>query len=779
MELEGKSTGQGESGTPAISPSVTAPSAPTPSPSVPAPAPTVSAPSPSSTPTTTTPPDAKDPVVRPALPQRRGLVSALQNLGQQRHPTPVYHDMLPAFMCPKEPCDAPLVSERGPAAVIAPVRFEARPSFKPQRPAPEPINGEVRRESRFACGPSSRPIRRPSDRAPRPAIVNPAHLRDLDDLDKDCEDGWAGLHEDVDYGEKLRFSDEEEDRSPGEKGRKWLPWGKQCERQASLRSGEGPPPSWRPPAEIQEEREEPRRGQCPSPGSSEAEERTRQRREEGERRDVCASKLKEPDEKKEGERDLENRPPSPNLPLSRIRPDTWQYTAKEFSELPSGQNSRQDCGEAKTLGAHYRADDRGPTETSTVPESGRFQKSLPPRFQKQQDQLYEAAQWPQSGRPANPPHGYCPSHMLGLDPRWRMMPPYMDPRGAQGRLLQDYYPPALHSGVMKQAIPQDHPGSPGPGSASDESCHPRMHQERPTEPYPSWEQESYPSAQARSLTPLYRRLENGRDIGHSDDRKERPCSQDTYEEFADGEDLPPQGCGQGRTPGVALEPSSQKESRTEAHSPKGRASPGSPDYPQPDPKELGYGGNGIDGRASRDQQCESADRDGGGADLWRNQGPQKQDWGLQSQWADPSVASSVGGRPLARRIGPMRRPVLKALNVEDKENEKPTPEAANRPVPYRFLEREAIVDAYDLKLDSASPPLGRRGPLALAKEKSPVPLRAERSDSPTDDGPVGSCLERNKTERPRPERPRPERPRPRGPTQRGLGQQRPSRPTPQ
>lgn len=40
--------------------------------------------------------------------------------------------------------------------------------------------------------PTSQPIRRPGDRLQRPAIINPEDLKDLDDLDNDCEDGWAG-----------------------------------------------------------------------------------------------------------------------------------------------------------------------------------------------------------------------------------------------------------------------------------------------------------------------------------------------------------------------------------------------------------------------------------------------------------------------------------------------------------------------------------------------------------------------------------------------------------
>lgn len=58
-------------------------------------------------------------------------------------------------------------------------------------------SGDVRRENRFVRAPprlSSQPIRRPGDRPQRPAIINPEDLKDLDELDNDCEDGWAGQY---------------------------------------------------------------------------------------------------------------------------------------------------------------------------------------------------------------------------------------------------------------------------------------------------------------------------------------------------------------------------------------------------------------------------------------------------------------------------------------------------------------------------------------------------------------------------------------------------------
>lgn len=48
---------------------------------------------------------------------------------------------LPIQMCPKETRDGPGSSEHGSAAaaVVAPMRFDARPTFRPTYPPPEPI----------------------------------------------------------------------------------------------------------------------------------------------------------------------------------------------------------------------------------------------------------------------------------------------------------------------------------------------------------------------------------------------------------------------------------------------------------------------------------------------------------------------------------------------------------------------------------------------------------------------------------------------------------------
>lgn len=67
-----------------------------------------------------------------------------------------------------------------------------------------------------------------------------------------------------------------------------------------------------------------------------------------------------------------------------------------------------------------------------------------------QEPVYKMQHWQQSGHPApssstHAQRGYYPPHVLGFDPRWMMMPPFMDPRMTQGRSSVDYYPGAVHS----------------------------------------------------------------------------------------------------------------------------------------------------------------------------------------------------------------------------------------------------------------------------------------------------------------------------------------------
>ncbi|XP_068096005.1 protein PRRC2C isoform X3 [Hyperolius riggenbachi] len=101
--------------------------------------------------------------------------------------------------------------------------------------------------------------------------------------------------------------------------------------------------------------------------------------------------------------------------------------------------------------------------------SKQFQKSLPPRFQRQQEQMKQQ-QWQQqqqgvlsqsnqsqpSSSPVPPPQhrplyqslGPHPQHLasMAFDPRWLMMQPYMDPRMMSGRPAMDM--PPMHPGMI-------------------------------------------------------------------------------------------------------------------------------------------------------------------------------------------------------------------------------------------------------------------------------------------------------------------------------------------
>ncbi|XP_029921950.1 protein PRRC2B isoform X3 [Myripristis murdjan] len=772
-------------------------------------------------------PDPKEPSLRPAQPIRRTTVPTALQYQLHHTSTAVYHDMLPAFMCSKETRETPGTADHAPTTVVAPARFDNRPAFRQSYTSPDLVNGEVRRENRFVRAPprlSSQPIRRPGDRPPRPAIINPEDLKDLDELDNDCEDGWAGLHEEVDYSEKLKFSDDEDDHSASDKNKMWAEWERERENQrecqSSLSSGEvaysqeGPEesyshhhhheslrknngrhlstetqaqqkslgPNMAHQGESLDDQDEhqrhsqtqaPTRAKYVSAELSEAVERARRRREEEERRAreerlaACAEKLKKLDEKfgkaerqlsrtEEGQKDAEGKELtlSPNREQSKAQQDNWQYSAKDASECPPDNSSGHNYREESGFSAYRSSEDDGQEPSSPLGDcSGRHpSKPIPPRFQKQsqhhqqQEQVYKMQHWQQSGHPpssgsSHPQRGYYPPHVLGFDPRWMMMPPFMDPRMAQGRSV-DYYPNAVHSsGMMKPIMHQDHLNSPG----SDEGCHTSMHQERrapSTEPYPMWNQDGYP---LRSFTPPYQRQHESSDSGQPDDRSDMACSQqDSYEERANecldnpSDDLSHHAYHQSRGPdrdhqhhdqGLLTTAQNHSQQHTES------------DYQKQDPRDKHL----KDGHEPHDETLD------GSKDSWKRDGGQKKDApsSVQSQWSEPSSSSSssvsqpseTSGRTLTRRTGPIKKPVLKALKVEDKENEKPKPEPEEKPVPYR-LEKEVLTNVYDLKKDnqpvsnrhSASPIIEKqpeeRQHLSPAPAKPERPLSTQSEDSP-------------------------------------------------
>ncbi|XP_051522324.1 protein PRRC2B-like isoform X2 [Myxocyprinus asiaticus] len=737
--------------------------------------------------------DVKEPTPRPAQPVRRPAPSALQ---YQHHKTTTYHDMLPAFMCPKDTREAPGSSDHGPATV-APVRFDSRFTYRPAFPAPEPVNGDVKRENhvpRIPPRPSTRPIRRPGDRAPRAAIINPDDLKDLDELDNDCEDGWAGLHEEVDYSEKLKFSDDEEDHSTCVKNKIWDDWDNHQDHHSSQSSGEGPylqdteDTFTRQPepllsrktngpvvstesqhqqkncvnSESTEEQEEPHRqapprGKFVSADTSEAVERARRRREEEERRAreerlaACAEKLKKLDEKfgktekptRPGETESKELMQSPGRKSSKQHQDSWQYGNKEVSETPVESSSQ----EYKDEGCNYHNDDDGPESTSPLSDYSRYQKPVPPRFQKQQqqqEQVYKMSSWQQSGHPtqsssAHPQRGFYPPHVLGFDPRWMMMPPYMDPRMVQRCSPVDFYPTGVHSsGLVKPAIQQDHLNS--PSSASDEGCHPSMHQQRrapSTEPYQVWNQDSYPSA--RSFTPPYQRQHENGDRNQADDRSDRSSSRHDSEDRgpervdSPAEEMTYQRFRQSRGSDVSL--GTQREVHHEGSSALGRTHHGDTDFSKSDHRDVSSSRH-KDITESRDEGFDSKDKSYD-SDFWRKE---RKDGSGLTQWSDQGSSSSSVSQPSEsssrtfRRTGPIKKPVLKPLKVEDKENERPKSEPEEKPVPYR-LEKEVVTNVYDLKKDAplqsnrhSAPP-----PVASTAEKQAEPPKVEKATTPPEE----------------------------------------------
>ncbi|XP_024141802.1 protein PRRC2C [Oryzias melastigma] len=55
----------------------------------------------------------------------------------------------------------------------------------------------------------------------RPSIISATELKELDNLDTDGDEGWAGAQMEVDYTEKLNFSDDEENQSTKDKVDNW------------------------------------------------------------------------------------------------------------------------------------------------------------------------------------------------------------------------------------------------------------------------------------------------------------------------------------------------------------------------------------------------------------------------------------------------------------------------------------------------------------------------------------------------------------------------------
>ncbi|XP_059869933.1 protein PRRC2B isoform X22 [Delphinus delphis] len=505
--------------------------------------------------------DSKDPSLRPAQPVRKG---ASQFMGNVYHP-PTYHDMLPAFMCSPQSSENQGTVERG-SFPLPQLRLEPRVPFRQFQ-----MNDQDGKENRLGMTRPIRPLRQLVERAPRPTIINAENLRGLDDLDTDADDGWAGLHEEVDYSEKLKFSDDDEEEEVVKDGRpKRNSWDPRRQRQLSVSSAdsadakrtqdegkdwgetggrtrvvrkvpEPQPPSrklhsWVSGPDYQkssvgsvfrqqsvEDKEDkpPPRQKFVQSEMSEAVERARKRREEEERRAreerlaACAAKLKQLDQKcrraqKAGgaqEPAGKEAPRSPGAPQENgpaVRRGSPEFSAQEAPSTFSEEAPTAPPAVAQSGGSDERAREPG----SPAQEFSKYQKSLPPRFQRQQqqqEQLYRMQHWqPVCPPPPHPQRTFYPHHpqMLGFDPRWMMMPSYMDPRIPPTRTPVDFYPSALHpSGLMKPMMAQDSLSGTGCRS-EDQSCVPPLPERRVTtvDAAPVWSPEGYVALQSKGYS---------------------------------------------------------------------------------------------------------------------------------------------------------------------------------------------------------------------------------------------------------------------------------------
>ncbi|XP_062497130.1 protein PRRC2B isoform X7 [Pezoporus occidentalis] len=720
--------------------------------------------------------DPKEPSLRPAQPVRKGASQFMGNVYQP----PTYHDMLPAFMCPQQPSETPASLDRG-SFPVPQLRLEPRVPFRQYQ-----MNDQDGKENRPSLSRPTRPVRQQMERAPRPTIINAENLKGLDELDNDADDGWAGIHEEVDYSEKLKFSEDEEEEEPLAKdGRqKWNSWDPRRQRQLSLSSADSADAKhtleegkswsdsvglsrsvrkgqdsqqplrklngWSSSSEYQKptvgnvlrqqslednkEEKVPLRQKFVHSEISEAVERARRRREEEERRAreerlaACAAKLKQLDQKcklaqKSGEtqKHPENedvRPASMEKNAVQENGPAFRRATPEFHTQEASVGYVEEESPASAAAAQSSSEEELREAPSPAQEFSKYQKSLPPRFQRQQqqqqqqvtDQLYKMQHWQQQQIYPPPSHShpqrtFYPPHpqMLGFDPRWMMMPSYMDPRMAQSRTPVDFYPSALHpSGIMKPMIQQDSIGGSSCRS-EDQNCQAGTAERKtaPLDPVPVWGQESYTSLQAKGYSLSHQKQADSitmeglhaRNDGYSaaPGRQEslsaqRDLFEDRGEEYLNAFDKKAQADFDSCLPSqrIGQDLLFQHQETVQETCPAGsrhanlRCSPLQPDFIQAE-KKPEYNGWDINHHEKPAETAAEAaeetprDEQSFSADPWKKEGANtKQPTEETTEWAPENRTTSGQhqeqmGR--TRRSGPIKKPVLKALKVEEKEKE--------------------------------------------------------------------------------------------------------------
>ncbi|XP_030317318.1 protein PRRC2B isoform X6 [Calypte anna] len=770
--------------------------------------------------------DAKEPSLRPAQPLRKGASQFMGNVYQP----PTYHDMLPAFMCP-QPSETPAPLDRG-SFPLPQLRLEPRVPFRQYQ-----MNDQDGKENRLSLSRPTRPVRQQMERAPRPTIINAENLKGLDELDNDADDGWAGIHDEVDYSEKLKFSEDEEEEETLKDGRqKWNSWDPRRQRQLSLSSADSAdvkhtleegknwsdsvslsrsvrkvqdsqqPPrklnGWSSASEYQkpalgsilrqqslEEKEEkvPLRQKFVHSEISEAVERARRRREEEERRAreerlaACAAKLKQLDQKcklaqKSGEsqKHAENedpRPPSTEKSAVQENGHVFRRATPEFHTQDVTAGSQEE--ETSAPAAQSSSEEELREAPSPAQEFNKYQKSLPPRFQRQQqqqqEQLYKVQHWQQQQVYPPPSHShpqrtFYPPHpqMLGFDPRWMMMPSYMDPRMAQSRTPVDFYPSALHpSGIMKPMIQQDSISGSSCRS-EDQNCQAGQVERKaaPLDPMPIWGQESYTPLQNKGYSLSHQKQADnitmeglhGRNESYSASpgrpdslSTQRDLFEDRGEEYLSAFEKKAQSdfdsCLSSQR--ISQDLLFQHQETVQETCPTGtrhanlRCSPLQPDFIQAE-KKPEYNGWDINHHQKPSETAaevaEEAPRDeqSFSADPWKKGGANtKQPSEETTEWV-PENRNTSGqhqeqmGR--TRRSGPIKKPVLKALKVEEKEKEMEKVKLEGEDTS-RLLKEKVAVQKAENELNDSAPVLNSTCYLLDDKGSSQASLTREAEKS--------------------------------------------------
>ncbi|XP_048214254.1 protein PRRC2C isoform X10 [Perognathus longimembris pacificus] len=276
------------------------------------------------------------------------------------------------------------------------------------------------------------------------------------------------------------------------------------------------------------EKEQEKQREMEKESKQEKEKELEQQREKEKELQKNKEQEKESELKKEREK-LEEKIEPKESPLEPVaeKQESENSSNKEGEPIFTQQDSNRSDKESTQV-AHESEPESGSQPRPAV-LSGyfkQFQKSLPPRFQRQQEQMKQQ-QWqqqqqqgvlpqtvpsqPSSSAVPPPPHRPLyqpmqphPQHLapMGFDPRWLMMQSYMDPRMMSGRPAMDI--PPIHPGMIptKPLMRRDQmEGSPNSSESFEHIARSaRDHAISLSEPRMMWGSEPYPHAEPQQAT---------------------------------------------------------------------------------------------------------------------------------------------------------------------------------------------------------------------------------------------------------------------------------------